>query len=64
MERHDEDTFNKFEVLDELGQKEVNPRLINVEQLVVDPVLEISSSIPPPTAHVESTMPMVMDGQT
>ena len=32
MERQEEDTFNRFEILDELGQQEVNPRLINVDQ--------------------------------
>ena len=29
-ERQEEDTFNKFEILDELGQQEVIPGLINV----------------------------------
>lgn len=62
MERQDDDTFNRFEVLDELGQQEVNPGLINAEQLVADSGLEICSPFPPSASHVESAMPMVMDG--
>ena len=31
MERQEEDTFNRFQILDELGQQEVNPGLINVD---------------------------------
>ena len=40
MERQEEDTFNRFEILDELGQQEVIPRLINVDQHVRDSRLE------------------------
>ena len=46
MKRQDEDTFNIFEVLDELGQQEVNLEFISVDQFVVDSSLEIASSIP------------------
>ena len=63
MERQDEDTFNRFDVFDELGQQEVNTRLNNVEQLVADSRLEICSSIPSSISHVESVMPMVMEGK-
>ena len=62
-ERQEEDTFNRFEILDELGQQEVNPGLINVDQNVGDSSLEIISSTPDATAHVDSTIPRVMEGQ-
>ena len=62
MERQNEDTFNRFEVLDELDQQEVNLGLINAEQLVADSGLEICSTIPPFASHGESAMAMVMDG--
>ena len=62
MERQVEDTFNRFEVLDELGQQQVNPRFISVDQFVVESDLEIVSSNRPLAPQVESTMPMVTDG--
>ena len=62
-ERQEEDTFNRFEILDELGQQEVNPGLINVDQNVGDSSLEIISSTPDATAHVDSTIPRIMEGQ-
>ena len=62
MERQDEDTFNRFEVLDELGQQEVNLGLINAEPLVVKSGHEICPTIPPFASQMESTMPMVLDG--
>ena len=34
--KHDDGTFNKFEVLDELSQQEVNPGLINLDQGLAD----------------------------
>ena len=45
--KHDDGTFNRFEVLDELSQQEVNPGLINLDQRLADiiqeePVLEAS----------------------
>jgi hypothetical protein len=63
MQRQVEDTFNRFEILEELGQQEVNPGVINVDQHVGDSSLEIISSIPYATSHVESTIPRVMEGQ-
>ena len=63
MERQEEDTFNRFEILDELGQQEVNPGLINVDQHAGDSSLEIISSTPYAASHVESTIPRVMEGQ-
>ena len=62
MERQEEDTFNRFEILDVLGQQEVNPRLINVDRHAGDSSLEIISSTPHVDSHVESTIPMVMEG--
>ena len=62
-EWQEEDTFNRFEILDELGQQEVNPGLINVDQNVGDSRMEIISSTPDATAHVDSTIPRVMEGQ-
>ena len=46
-DKHDDGTFNRFEVLDELSQQEVNPGLINLDQGLADlaqeePVLEAS----------------------
>lgn len=49
--------------MDELGQQEVIPRLINVDQHVGDSRLEIVSSTPHVDSHVDSTIPMVMEGQ-
>ena len=63
MERQEEDTFNKFEILDVLGQQEVNHGLINVDQHAGDSSLEIISSTPYASSHVESTIPRVMEGQ-
>ena len=63
MEQQEEDTFNRFEILDELGQQEVNPGLINVDQHVGDSSLEIISSTAYATSHVDSTIPRVMEGQ-
>ena len=63
MKRKEEDTFNRFEILDELGQQEVIPRLINVDQQAGDSRLEIISSTPHADSHVESTIPKVMEGQ-
>ena len=63
MERQEEDTFNRFEVLDELGQQEVNPGSISMDHLGAEPEQEIVSSDPPPAPQVELAMPMVMDGQ-
>ena len=62
MERQEEDTFNRFEILDELGQQEVNPGLINVDQHAGDSRLEIISSTSCVDSHVESTLPKVMEG--
>ena len=61
--KNEEDTFNRFEILDELGQQEVIPRLINVDQHVGDSRLETISSTPHANSHVESTIPMVKEGQ-
>ena len=63
MERQEEDTFNRFEILEELRQQEVNPRLINVDRHAGDSSLEIISSTPYAAFHVESTIPRVMEGQ-
>ena len=63
MERQEEDNFNRFEILDELGQQEVIPRLINVDQHIGDSRLETISSTPHDDSHVESTIPMVKEGQ-
>ena len=63
MEWQEEDTFNRFEILDELGQQEVNPGLINVDEHAGDSRLEIISSTPYVASHVESTIPMVKEGQ-
>ena len=49
--------------MDELGQQEVNPGLINVDQHAGDSSLEIISSTPYAASHVESTIPRVMEGQ-
>ena len=62
MERQNEDTFNKFEVLDELGHQEVNPGFINAEPLVAKSGLEMHSIIPPSISQLESTLPMTMEG--
>ena len=64
MERQEGDTFNRFEVLDELGQQEVIPGFTSVDQLVADPSLAIATSMPATTLQVESVSPMVTDGQT
>ena len=63
MEWQEEDTFNRFEIFDELGQQEVIPRIINVDQPVGDARLEIISSIPPTDSHVDSTMPIAIEGK-
>ena len=63
MEWQEEDTFNRFEILDELDQQEVIPGLINVDQHAGDSRLEIISSTPCADSHVESTIPKVMEGQ-
>ena len=62
MDWQEEDTFNRFEILDELGQQEVILGLINVDQHVGDSRLEIIYSTPHVDSHVESTIPMVMEG--
>ena len=62
MEWQEEDSFNRFEILDEWGQQEVILGLINVDQHVGDSRLEIISSTPHVDSHVESTIPMVMEG--
>ena len=46
MERQNEDTFNRFEVLDELGQQEVIPGSTNAEPLVTEPSDVMRSTIP------------------
>ena len=61
MERQEEDTFSRFEILDVLGQQEVNPGLINVDQHAGDSSLEIISSTPYAASHVKSTIPTIPD---
>ncbi|XP_057817558.2 uncharacterized protein LOC131030678 [Cryptomeria japonica] len=63
-ERQEEDTFNRFEILDELGQPEVNPGLIIEDEHAGDSRMGTISSIPPADSHGEPAMPMVTDGQT
>ncbi|XP_059066214.1 uncharacterized protein LOC131857556 [Cryptomeria japonica] len=63
-ERQEEDTFNRFEILDELGQPEVNPGVIIEDEQVGDSRMGTISSIPPVDSHEETTVPMVTDGQT
>ena len=63
MERQDEDTFNRFEVLDDLGQQEVNPGLLSVDLGVVGSSLEDHTSITPPAPQEGSAIPMVTDVQ-
>lgn len=65
-ESQEEDTFNRFEVLDDLSQQEVNPGLVSLEQEVVgsDLVGNISeaSVVPPGVAslHVVSDQQLVV----
>ena len=48
MERQEEDTFNRFEVLDELGQHEGNTGFTSMDHIGAESDLEIVSSIPLP----------------
>lgn len=63
-ERQEEDTFNRFEILDELGQPDVNPGVIIEDEQAGDSRMGTISSIPPVDSHEETTVPMVTDGQT
>ena len=63
VERQEEDTFNRFEVLDELGQHEGITGLTSMDHIGVESDLEIGSTIPLPAPQVEPAMPMVTEGQ-
>ena len=45
-ERQEDNTFNRFEVLDELSQQEVNPGLVNLDQGMMGLTQEILFLIP------------------